>query len=99
MPLGLMKAPSTFQRTLDVLLKRYNWESCLVYLEDISIFSNNLWTYLLEVERGFGNPPPIRRVHKIQEMRIFRHVDQVPSHIIKPWKLCLNDDPTRRLVQ
>lgn len=54
MPFGLCNAPATFQRTLDIVLSRYCWKSCLIYLDDIFVFPktidkhigerSNLWT-------------------------------------------------------
>ena len=40
-PFGLCNAPATFQRTVDMLLSGYRWRTCLVYLDDIILFSNN----------------------------------------------------------
>ena len=51
MPFGLMNAPATFQRTLDVLLSGHNWKTCLVYLDDIIIFSKSLDTHLDDVRQ------------------------------------------------
>lgn len=39
MPFGLCAAPSTFQRMMDVVLSGLRWSSCLVYLDDIIIYS------------------------------------------------------------
>eukprot|EP00171_Calliarthron_tuberculosum_P000507 IDg507t1 len=38
MPFGLTNAPATFQRALDLILARYKWRSCLVYLDTLSSF-------------------------------------------------------------
>lgn len=42
MPFGLTNAPATFQRALDLILAGYKWHTCLVYLDDIIIFSNSV---------------------------------------------------------
>ncbi len=39
MPFGLMNALATFQRALDIILAPFKWQTCLVYLDDIIIFS------------------------------------------------------------
>lgn len=39
MPFGMMNAPSTFQRMMNGVLRGLNWLSCLVYLDDIVIFT------------------------------------------------------------
>ena len=39
---GLMNAPSTFQRLMDVTLAGFKWNQCLVYLDDIIVFANTM---------------------------------------------------------
>lgn len=39
MPFGLVNAPSTFQRMMEVMLAGLKWNACLVYLDDIVVFA------------------------------------------------------------
>src|ERR1700678_4221988 len=39
MPFGLTNAPSTFQRAIDELLRNFKWIFCLVYIDDVIIYS------------------------------------------------------------
>jgi hypothetical protein len=39
MPFGLMNAPSTFQRMMNGVLRGLTWVTCLVYLDDIIVFT------------------------------------------------------------
>jgi hypothetical protein len=41
MPFGLRNAPATFQRFVDITLTGLTWKVCLVYLDDIIVFSKN----------------------------------------------------------
>ena len=41
MPFGLSSAPATFQKLMHLILKKENWEQCLIYLDDVMIFGNS----------------------------------------------------------
>ena len=47
MPFGLTNAPATFQRLLDVVLAGLKWQCCLVYLDDIVVYSSTFEQHLL----------------------------------------------------
>jgi transposase InsO family protein/predicted aspartyl protease len=50
MPMGLVNAPSTFQRLMDLVMSGLLFEICLVYLDDIVIFSRTLDEHLQRLE-------------------------------------------------
>jgi hypothetical protein len=53
MPIGLCNAPVTFQRLMDVILAGVSFEACLVYLDDIIVFSKDIATHLERLEMLF----------------------------------------------
>jgi len=53
MPFGLTCAPSVFQRLMDLVLCGLSYEFCLVYLDDIIIFSKSFEDHLLRLEEVF----------------------------------------------
>ena len=46
MPFGLCNAPATFQRLMDTILRNLSWKYCLVYLDDIIVFSADFATHV-----------------------------------------------------
>ena len=50
MPFGLCNAPSTFQRLMEFSLSGLQWDICLVYLDDIIVFSRTFEEHLIRLE-------------------------------------------------
>lgn len=53
MPMGLKNSPSTFQRVMDNVLRDLQNVICLVYLDDIIVFSVSLQEHMVNLERVF----------------------------------------------
>jgi hypothetical protein len=49
MPFGLMSAPATFQRAIDVILSTARFQCALTYLDDIIIYSPSFEQHLLDL--------------------------------------------------
>ena len=53
MPFGLTNAPATFQRLMERCLKDLHLKECLIYLDDIIIFSKTFDQHLVRLESVF----------------------------------------------
>lgn len=53
MPFGLTNAPATFQRLMNVTLAGLNWKTCLVYIDDILIFSRTFDEHMSRLREVF----------------------------------------------
>ena len=53
MPFGLCNAPSTFQRLMDLVMSGIKWKKCMIYLDDIIIFSKTFDEHLSNLEEVF----------------------------------------------
>lgn len=49
LPFGLSNAPATLQRLMDTILGGLKWQSCLIYLDDIIIFSADFHSHLHDI--------------------------------------------------
>ena len=54
MPFGLCNAPATFERLMERVLSGLQWDICLVYLDDIIIFSKTFDDHLQRVGTVFS---------------------------------------------
>ena len=89
MPFGLTNATATFQRYMDMVLASLKWNSLLVFLDDICVFSKSLREHLVRIEatlerfRAFGlklNPEKCRILQ--QEFTYLGHA--ISEEGIKP---------------
>ena len=46
MPFGLVNAPASFQALMAWVLRGLNWKTCLLYVDDILVFSNSFQEHL-----------------------------------------------------
>ena len=56
MPFGLCNSPATFQRFMEVCLSEENFETFVLYLDDILVFSR-----IIEEAKSKNKPRDIRR--------------------------------------
>ena len=54
MPFGLTNAPATFQRLMESCLGDYHLKYCIIYLDDIIIFSETPEDYIERLRKVFG---------------------------------------------
>jgi hypothetical protein len=51
-PFGLRNAPGTFQRAVDIILSGVQWKTCLVYLDDVIVFSSSREAHMRHVDEA-----------------------------------------------
>ena len=53
MPFGLSNSPATFQRLMERCMGDMNLQDCLIYLDDIIVFSNNIEEHIKRLDKVF----------------------------------------------
>ena len=54
MPMQLTNAPPTFQRFMELVLHGLHWKECLIYLDDVLVFSRSFSDHLQSLEQIFS---------------------------------------------
>ena len=81
-PFGLCNAPATFQRTMDLALAGLKWTVCLVYMDDIIIFSKTFEEHLEAVATVLVTLIKHNLMVKPEKLQLFMDKVNYLGHVI-----------------
>ena len=87
MPFGLTNAPATFQRALDIILFGVKWQSCLVYIDDVIVYSKTHEEHIQHLDDVLGLLRAAGGTLKLRKCRFFRTTVKYLGHEITPGRL------------
>jgi hypothetical protein len=91
MPFGLVNAPASFQRAMDIILAGVRWNCALVYLDDVVIYSRTFAEHMRHLDQVLGLLRKANVTLKLRKCRFAaREVDYL-GHTIKPGRLQMQD--------
>ena len=82
MPFGLTNAPATFQRLMERVLAGLQWEICLVYIDDVIIFSRTVDQHLTQLRTVFQRLMMAGLKLKPKKCNLFRKQVQYLGHVV-----------------
>ena len=82
MPFGLCNAPATFQRLMEHVLAGLHWTTCLVYLDDIIIFSKSIEQHIAQLSDVFARLKGAGLKIRPSKCRLLQSSVQYLGHII-----------------
>ena len=82
MPFGLCNAPATFQQLTENVLNGLQWKTCLVYLDDIIVYSKTFDEHLDRLREVFDRPGEAGLKLKPKKCQLFRHSVPYVGHVI-----------------
>jgi len=97
MPFGLTNALATFQRALDINLSGVKWQSCLIYLDDVIVYSETEEEHVGHVHRVLRLLRDAGVTHRLPKCRFFRKTVEYLGHEINPGRLGVMEAHTRAL--
>ena len=87
LPFGLRNAPATFQRAMDIILSTVKWRFCLVYLDDIIVFSASREDHLKHLRTVFQLLREAGATLRLRKCDFFKKKVKYLGHEILPGKL------------
>ena len=82
MPFGLCNGPATFQRLMDLLLAGIQWNSCLVYLDDIIVLGKTLDDHLKHLAQVFQRLREANLKLQIKKCNLCKQSVQFLGHVV-----------------
>lgn len=79
---GLTNAPATFQRLIDVVLAVLKWQCCLVYIDDIIIYSPSFEQHLKNIKKVFEALRAANLTLKTSKCHFCRRATKYLGHVI-----------------
>jgi Reverse transcriptase (RNA-dependent DNA polymerase) len=96
---GLRNASSSFQRTIDVVLSGVKWRTCLVYIDDIIVFSASFEDHLRDVAGVLEILRTANAQLKPEMCQNFRHQIEFLGHEISPGSLEMPHSKSRAIAE
>ena len=82
LPFGLTSAPATFERLMERVLKGLQWQTLLLYLDDIIVFSKDFSSHLTRLEEVFQRFRAAGLKLKPTKCRLFQEEVSYLGHIV-----------------
>lgn len=97
MPFGLKNAPSTFQRVMDLILRGLVNRICLVYLDDIIVFSTSLQEHIVNLREIFNRLRDAGMKIQLDKSEFLHKEVSYLGHIVTPHGVKPNPDKIKAI--
>jgi hypothetical protein len=93
MPFGLCNAPSTFERLMENVLKGLQWDTCLIYLDDLIIHSVTFDNQICRLREVFDRLRMANLILKPKKCNLFCSEVSYLGHVVS--NKGIHTDPTK----
>ena len=99
MPFGLANAPATFQRLMERVLTGLQWEVCLVYLDDVIVFSSTMDEHLSRLAQVFDKFRAAGLKLKPSKCHLLQRQVQYLGHVVSQDGIQTDPEKTRAVEE
>ena len=97
MPFGLCNATATFQRVMELALSGLQWVSCLIYLDDVIVYSSNFSDQVSRLRGVFARIRDAGLKLKPTKCQLFKKEVCFLGHILSERGVLPNPDNVKKL--
>lgn len=97
MPMGLKNAPATFQRAMDYILRDFVGKICVLYLDDILIFSTSLQEHAESISKILQALNKFNLKIQLDKSEFMRKETAFLGHIVTPDGVKPNPDKIKAI--
>jgi len=98
-PFGLVNAPASFQRALYISLSGLRWQMCLVYLDDVIVFSRTVQDRIRHLREVLLLLESAGVSLKPSKCHLFQQEVQYLENVVRPGQLLMNEKSIKSLAQ
>ena len=93
LPFGLTSAPSTFERLMEKVLRGLHWQTVLIYLDDVVVFSQSVEQHLERLEEVLARLRSAKLKLKPKKCELFKLEVKYLGHVVS--KDGISTDPDK----
>ena len=82
MPFGLANAPATFERMMEQVLSGLHWEICLIYIDDVIVFSRTFEEHLVRLHQVLSRIKEANLKLSPSKCKLSRHSVEYLGHVV-----------------
>lgn len=99
MPFGLCNATATFQRLMELALSGLQWSSCLIYLDDVIVFSKDFHSHISRLAAVLTKIQQAGLKLKPSKCRFLRNEVNFLGHVISEKGILPNPDNIKKVAE
>ena len=99
MPFGLCNAPSTFERLMETVLQGLQWKNCLVYLDDVVIFSRSEDELIVRMDEVFTRLSRAGLKLKPRKCKFFARETEYLDHVVSEAGMAVSPDKITAITE
>lgn len=97
MPFGLTNSPATYQRLMENVFKDLNHKCCLIYLDDLIVYSRSFEEHLLHLEAVFKQLQAYNLKLAPKKCKLFRKRVKYLGHIVSAEGISVDPEKTEKV--